>query len=68
MTINETLIAGKKEQLREMEALERDIRTLENKARGIECPLCGVFILHEVVKGVHTWSCPDCPFLGIEKY
>jgi len=51
-----------------MESVEKPEHEERDHKRGIDCPLCGEYILHEVRDGVHTWACTECPFVGIESY
>lgn len=34
--------------------------------KGITCPLCGEFVSYKLVNNKHTWTCPECPFVGTE--
>jgi hypothetical protein len=34
----------------------------------IICPLCGATCPHKIVGKTHTWSCSQCPFVGLEYY
>jgi hypothetical protein len=65
-------VVGKKVGFKELpEQLQKAIMERVSASRekeGITCPLCSKWIPYTLEKGVHTWTCGECPFVGQEVY